>query len=174
MLSHRATDMDFKYLEQLKRTERSFEKLKGLIQGIPHVNDTESYRDDMYAFFMNCYHLKDWIQNDQAVRFNNITGVSKQELLEDFIAGNFCMLLCQSIATAQKHLTIGDKRFLKDVDTSKVSYNVIAIEGQGVILHARYSIEYQKKLYDSFVIATDCLELWRSFLMHKNLPISIL
>ena len=29
---------------------------------------SSDYEDDVYAFFMHCYHLKDWIKNDASVK----------------------------------------------------------------------------------------------------------
>jgi hypothetical protein len=32
--------------------------------GIQYTNSFEGEEDEVLAFFMNCYHLKDWIKND--------------------------------------------------------------------------------------------------------------
>jgi hypothetical protein len=40
---------------------RSFRKLEG------EYNNTEVYDDDLYHFFQDVWHLKDWLKNDSAV-----------------------------------------------------------------------------------------------------------
>ncbi len=46
---------------QWRRVERSFTKLSR-----PY-NDTERYDDDIYHFFQDALHLKDWIKNDRSL-----------------------------------------------------------------------------------------------------------
>lgn len=53
--------------------------------------------DYIYAFFQNCYHLRDWLRNSGAV---------KEDVLQQFMTGNVEMGVCRDIANGTKHLRI--------------------------------------------------------------------
>jgi hypothetical protein len=55
--------------EQYRRMIRSFRKLDG------EYNNTEVYDDDLYHFFEDVWHLKDWLKNDPAVSKQRRTSV---------------------------------------------------------------------------------------------------
>jgi hypothetical protein len=57
-----------KYREQFERVKRWHDKLEALdAYGVYDVDPIES-TDVIYAFFMNCHHLRDWIENDEDVQ----------------------------------------------------------------------------------------------------------
>ncbi len=49
------------YQEQYDRMKRGSSRFAALDQGRSHDVASDNYVDDIYASFMNCYHLKDWI-----------------------------------------------------------------------------------------------------------------
>ena len=53
-----------KYQDQLKRVERYFQRVENLCKGIGDNEGAWIYCDDVYTFFMHCYHLKDYLKND--------------------------------------------------------------------------------------------------------------
>ena len=61
-----------KYEEQFKRVNRWYDRFKKLNSGKEHTRNTDFEADDVHAFFINCYHLKDWIKNDKASIANRI------------------------------------------------------------------------------------------------------
>ncbi len=52
------------YSVQLHRVKRYLQRFEEIGSGKAHNQSTPDYDDDVYAFFQNCYHLKDWIKND--------------------------------------------------------------------------------------------------------------
>ena len=51
--------------EQWERVKRYFERFERLTRtGRIHDTNSENYVDDIYSFFIHCYHLKDWIEKD--------------------------------------------------------------------------------------------------------------
>ena len=46
------------YRNQLDRARRFLERIEG-----PHSNDV-AFQDMVWAFFQNCYHVRDWVCND--------------------------------------------------------------------------------------------------------------
>jgi hypothetical protein len=55
---------EYTYLEQYRRMMRSYERFASIDRGRVYDPSSESYDDEVFAFFLNCYHLKDWIKND--------------------------------------------------------------------------------------------------------------
>ena len=53
-----------KYLEQFERVKRWYNRFKKTDNGMLHNKNSDYYQDEIYAFFINCYHLKDWLVND--------------------------------------------------------------------------------------------------------------
>jgi len=56
-----------KWFEQFRRVKRWYTRFKSIDEGRPDTLTLDGYLDEVYAFFQNCYHLKDWIKNDASV-----------------------------------------------------------------------------------------------------------
>ena len=56
-----------KYLEQYERMQRSYDRFREINSRLADKVSSD-YEDDVFAFFMHCYHLKDWIKNDPSVK----------------------------------------------------------------------------------------------------------
>ena len=53
-----------KYIEQFLRVKRYLERFARLNAGVDHTQASPNYDDDVYSFFQNCHHLKDWIKKN--------------------------------------------------------------------------------------------------------------
>jgi len=88
--------MPEKYIEQLERIRRYLKKFSDIHSGIFYAQALENYTDDVYAFFQNCYHLKDWIKNDPSC--------SAWSDVEKFINSNKDLQICADLCNGLKHL----------------------------------------------------------------------
>jgi hypothetical protein len=70
-----------KWIEQWERVLRWYARISRTNEGREHTDGTDSYQDEVYAFFQNYFHLKDWIKNDSSVP-SDIRGH-----VEDFMFG---------------------------------------------------------------------------------------
>jgi hypothetical protein len=61
------------------------------------ATDDDRRLDDFHAFFVCCFHLKDWLQADSSVD-SKITGQ-----VETFVASNLWLRLCADLANGSKH-----------------------------------------------------------------------
>ena len=52
-----------KITEQFNRVKRWHKKFEEISKGKAHNQESNYYKDVMYAFFQNCFHLKDWVIN---------------------------------------------------------------------------------------------------------------
>lgn len=152
-----------KYLEQYERVMRWFTRLKNITEGREYNLSSDHYQDEVLAFFINCYHLKDWIKNDKS------TKVTSEEV-EDFVRQSEFLRVCGDICNGSKHLTITNPRSDKN---TKVGGRNFSLNFGGIfsIFKARYKIISGKKKYDAFELASQCMEEWRRFLAEKNLMV---
>ena len=155
-----------KHQEQFERMKRWYERIKKIDQGEPHnlsfVNLPPSYfYDEVYAFFINCYHLKDWIKNDDTVKLS-----SKD--VEGFIDKNECMCLCADICNSKKHLkldpTIHPPRSDQDPEFRGREFPVNLGGGDEPIIGVKFSIETKKGTIDAFELASECVRKWEEFI----------
>jgi len=162
-----------KYQEQFERVKRWYEEIKKTDQGRPHDRSTDYYQDEVYAFFFNCYHLKDWIKNDKSV------GAVAKKKVEDFINNSKELSLCADICNSSKHLVLthpsrskknpqfGKRKFYVQLQ-GFIGFNKRKskqkLSGSEPTISIKYEINTSKGLVDAFELATKCLQKWEEFI----------
>jgi len=153
-----------KHQEQFERMKRWHECVKKIDQGEPHdlsfTNLPPGYfYDEVYAFFQNCYHLKDWIKNDDTVKL-------PEKGVEDFINQSDCMRLCANICNGTKHLKLEDKRRRSDQypDFRGQELSLSLGGGPEPIIGVKFSIETKKGTIDALELASECVRKWEEFI----------
>jgi hypothetical protein len=130
-----------------------------LIADALHDVPSENYVDDIYAFFMSCFHLKDWIKNDHTVR-SAIPTIKKD--VEAFIYGdeqlktdgNDYLKLCGDLCNSLKHLENRNRSREKPA-FGKKEYG-LQLGGQRTIIKLKFSIDRDaKEPIDAFELATE-------------------
>lgn len=81
------------YLEQFERVKRFLKRIEN------QDRDSTDYDDDLWSFFQNCHHLKDWIKNDP-----NIEGAEDE--VEEFVKSQEDLKICRDLAVRSKHLDL--------------------------------------------------------------------
>src|SRR5262245_59886006 len=90
--------------EQWDRTKRYFARFEAIDGRMEHTVSSDHYIDDIYAFFQNCYHLKDWIKND------GTAPIAKRNGVEGYINSHPCLQLCADLCNGLKHLKLNNPR----------------------------------------------------------------
>jgi hypothetical protein len=149
---------------QFKRLGRWYERFKNINDDQILDKSDEFYLDDVIAFFINCYHLKDWIKNDPAA-------TSVADKVEAYINNNLELSLCADICTSMKHLEF-NRNYLPR-SGGKVSWNKKDVKlkvGSGErIIATKYRLDTKLGPRDAFDIATKCIEAWDKFYSDNNL-----
>lgn len=145
-----------KYREQYERVERWYQRLKSITDGRKHTQPSDYYQDEVLAFFINCYHLKDWIINDNSAK------VSAQEV-KDFVNQSEYLRVCGDICNGSKHLRIDFPKSNKNTRIKGRNFSLSLGEVLPVF-QAKYKIISGRKEYDAFELATKCLEEWGRFI----------
>jgi hypothetical protein len=82
--------------KQFQRVQRAFMKVLDNKNRKP-----EEYEDDVWGFFMNCWHLTDWIKND-------IDGVARatREKIEFEVNSHPALMMVGKLANKQNHINV--------------------------------------------------------------------
>lgn len=94
------------YQDQLERARRWLKRLEDASSHPNDMNDPlptekhEEYQDYLYAFFQNCWHLKDWILNDTGAPGGLQKAVRKVDKQGSIVS----LMLCAGVANGSKHL----------------------------------------------------------------------
>lgn len=154
----RTVDFYEKFKDKEYRDDRQI-----LIDLFLHQNSiTDEGLDIYYAFFINCFHLKDWLKH------SNVLAV---DLINDFFHKNEYMKLCHIICTGSKHLVISNEKILdpKAIYGHRVEYDPSRAntENNGDI--KTRLIHINTRTYDLMDLSKDCMQAVDNFLYIHNL-----
>ena len=120
----------------------------------------------MFAFFMNCYHLKDWIRNDDSV------SDEVKDKVEDYINQNRCLSYCADIANGLKHLKLNKQtRSGEKMDKMSSLYSITLGSGPEIVRVKYTFIKEDDSELDAFTLAKDCVKKWNDFLKNNNMKL---
>jgi hypothetical protein len=151
------------YREQLDRVMRWYARFNAIDTG-GAVAPSDDHVDAIYAFFVNCYHLSDWIKYDAALPEPTRNAV-KDHVHQTARPLKLCADLCTSI----KHL---DRRSNTSDENPGFTNKVIGLDlGSGfpTISMLRYEVQTDNGPIDAFDLAAQCLTQWDVFLSKHNL-----
>lgn len=146
------------WTNQWGRVQRSHQRLPWLSIEWATVVTGEHLRDDVVHFFMDCYHLKDWLKHDQDV---DLVGD-----VEAFINSSDALKVVADIANGQKHLTLTRPRS-GDIATELVGEVVTHGDASGAEI--AMTVATGGKTIDAGDLAKEALDEWRTFLASEGL-----
>jgi hypothetical protein len=136
--------------------KRWYKRFKEINDGLIHDKPSEFYEDEIYAFFMNCYHLKDWIRKDPAA-----ASVTNQ--VENYINNNTELSLCADICNGLKHFHFDGDRSGENPEFGKKKAKLDIGSGLTTIA-VKYEINTSSGSIDAFDLATKCMNAWEDFI----------
>lgn len=149
-----------RYVEQFERIKRLLGRFEALGQGIPHMQNSANYDDDVYSFFQNCYHLKDWIKNDPYC--------AAWPCVEAYINTSQDLQLCADLCNAQKHLKLTNHRSGQNPQFGGGHTQLKIDEGSGlttVQIAISYDVETQNAgTLDALTLGRRCVTAWATFI----------
>jgi hypothetical protein len=150
--------------------KRYYAKFAEVDEGRDHNESSVHYEDDVYAFFINCYHLKDWIKNDPAVTAKVPSiGIDIEAFIGNAPDGNEYLQLCGDICNSQKHFVCNKSNRSRENPKLGSSFTLIRV-GKSSSIKISWSIHCGTRgSIDAFVLATECVKAWDSFLSGKGL-----
>jgi hypothetical protein len=138
--------------EQLERVKRFLNRIED------QDRDSTQYDDDLWSFFQNCYHLKDWIRNDPVVP-NQV-----KRTVEEFVRRNDELRICADLANRSKHLKLDRPR-----DDAKITSRsvIVCVGGISTCEHAITLRDGSKRI--ALDVARKAVDAWESFLSKNGL-----
>jgi hypothetical protein len=150
------------WTDQWARVGRWFKLFRETNEGRPHDRESDYYRDEVYSFFQNAYHLKDWLRNDSAVS-------ARVGDVESMIEGSQSFRLCADLCNGSKHLKLTKHKQSADTKLTKQDFR-LAVADDPPTISAKYEVDSGGKTYDAFTLAQACMTEWESYLKAKRLP----
>ncbi len=140
------------YLLQWKRTLRWLSRIEQ-----QSLRDEWEYDDFVWAFFQNCWHLRDWIKNDSAIREE-----LRSKLTEE-IRKHPSLKICSDIANGAKHFALDRP---KDGAGARPSHKTLAVvAGQpNQTKLTIYIMRGNGERLDALSLAYEAMDAWRSIL----------
>ena len=165
--------------KQWRRVHRWYDRFRVIEAGFEQTKAADFYEDEVWSFFQNCYHLKDWLKNDPA------SGISTNEV-EGYVEQSENLKLCGDLANGSKHLTITHPRFDANTKVSKrittfaptvivgpPEHVAASVEPAAPVIAMIYGIEANGGTRDAFALATACVKEWETFLSSKGLSTTV-
>lgn len=156
-------------LYQFHRTERWLKKMRDIYSGNYRPDEPLDY---LLAFYLNCYHIKDWLKHAKGWR-DEVPSNIKAAAIEQFVSDSGALLICADICNGTKHfacdrwLRSGKVPLLKSVHTrTDMSTNPISRS-------LRYTLETARGDVDAYGLAEECMECWQKFIRDST-PESLL
>lgn len=152
------------YLEQYERIKRWHQILNEMRVSDASEDKTEYQVDCIYAFFMNCFHLTDWLKRSK-------TSVSVKTI-DSFINNHEEMQICKYLCLGVKHLRLDEKRHsVSNTVSIGREYDPFAkiLGNKNPVKDITYSLDTKYGKFNVFELADICVKLWEDFLKQHNL-----
>lgn len=156
------------YREQYDRMIRSLVLLEEVYDGVEHGpgqnRSSDYYEDRVYLFYQSCYHLKDWMKND-----NRVTLIVSESDIERFVNSEHELRICGDICNGSKHSKTTTPKVDPNTNLKNTERKLALSMGQK--LSARFNIECGNKIYDALKLARNCVNKWNKFITKHKLPV---
>jgi hypothetical protein len=139
---------------QLSRLRRWHERVRLLGAGV-----SADEQDTIYAFFQNCFALKDWLKNSGAVNCHDLNA---------FIKSHTELSLCRDLANGTKHYSLHSASIDAHFFICREYVPAGSYEARSGH-NARPVICAGGTKSDLFELADRCMKLWEQFLMVRKL-----
>ena len=155
--------MEIRWRDQYERMKRFRARASEPMSGSARETYNQRVVDDLAAFFVFCYHLKDWLKKD------SVYPVPSQEV-EDFVSQSEELSLCGDLANASKHAVLRGDSVRSDpnpnVQGGSVSSDLGPLKFEGSWFEV---VTSKGEEHDALNLADRCLCEWEEFLKKNGL-----
>ena len=152
------------YREQYDRMKRWYARFEAIDKGRQHDVASDNYVDEIYAFFLNCYHLKDWIKHDPAVLPIFVSDKAAAAAVEGAIKADRSLKLCADICNSLKHLRLTRPEKSGESPTFGAKHFALSLGSGPPTISLKYEVDTASGPEDAFQIAVECVKAWDRFL----------
>ncbi|HLG24161.1 MAG TPA: hypothetical protein VI564_04515 [Candidatus Nanoarchaeia archaeon] len=163
------------HLEQFARVHRWKKRLDKIRFSNSQESSQPEHYDFIYAFFTNCYHLRDFLKHSKAIQ---------TKLVDEFFTKNKEMQICRDICNESKHCVLDSPSIgLEILNTNKKSAKGWAgvclireydpfqevLKNDNPVKNIKYVVLADGKKYNVFELADKCYQLWTNFFKENKL-----
>jgi hypothetical protein len=143
-------------------------RLLRALQRVEHAEgDATARLDDLYFFFQNCWHLKDWIRNDVSIP------KALRNLIVREVETTERLLICADIANGSKHLAL--KKTRKGASIVKAKLSTVEVETGEVLSETDvFGVSWRQGVpqpYGILELARKAVEDWKNILNKYGLGV---
>jgi hypothetical protein len=153
----RDRDPWWQWQKQWQRVEIGLRRVEAIYAGREGHSVDALY--DLYAFFLNCHHLREWLAADK------VGGTSRRTATR-VIKGSPYLRACADLVSRTKHAEL--TRHWIDSNTSPVPHDAPVFVATGKAAH-RWEIAAGDATYDALDLAANCVAEWERALTHRGL-----
>jgi hypothetical protein len=117
----------------------------------------QDFQDDMWSFFQHCWHLKDWVKNDDTV-----PQAARDQVVAEAHASQILMV-CRDLACGTKHLKLDDPK----ANAVHSHINITLTTGQKPAMEME--VEVNGMMCSGLKIARECVAEWQRILLLAGL-----
>ena len=152
----RERDPWWQWQKQWKRVEIGLQRLVAIYEGRQHDSADASY--DLYAFFLNCHHLRDWLAADK------VSGMSWKKATK-VIKRSTHLRVCADLANRTRHVELTRQWIDRDASPTRQDVNVHVKTGAA----HRWEVAAGDATYDALDLAANCVAVWERALTDRGL-----
>lgn len=155
--------MEIRWRDQYERMKRFRARASEPMSGSDREGYNQRVVDDLAAFFVFCYHLKDWLKKD------SVHPLPSHEV-ENFVSQSESLSLCGDLANASKHAVLRGGSVRADPNPNVQGGSVSSDFGPLRFVGSWFEVVTSKgQEYDALNLANQCLYEWDEFLKKKGL-----
>jgi hypothetical protein len=145
------------YRDQLDRARRFLERMQQPVESMEDDGMTVvDFQDMVWAFFQNCWHVKDWVRSDP------IVDQAKKDSVCRWAHASVALRVCQEMCNGTKHLGARSGASHDHIDTTIVPggptiMDCLIDNGEGTLVSGN-------------VLARQCIGEWEFILKSHGLP----
>jgi hypothetical protein len=151
------------YIQQYRRVRRYLERIQD------QDRDRIEYEDDLWSFFQNCWHLKDWLINDEDQSVSPELRDELKHRLSDGLGPYANLRICADLANRTKHLKLknpwadakarGDIKldFTEEATPTRLEYRITLDDNteQSAVDVARQAVEEWEHILADHALPTE-------------------
>jgi hypothetical protein len=154
---------------QFFRTERWLGRIEAIYNGkyVP-VGNSDDVLDHILAFFLNCCHIKDWLQNGPEWH-DDVDPKLKKMAIEQFVTESPALCICTDLCNGNKHFRV-DKRPLRSGSVPELHrvHCRVDITAEEPLKTNSYTFRTERGLEDAYTLALECFESWKLFIREST------
>ena len=138
--------------------------MREIYSGVPYIENIQRYADDVFSFFLHCYHIKDWIAE------LNKLGITKKDI-DRFIKQHEELKICGDLCNGTKHCQLSKDKPSWTGEQPHIISESFHSSGNNDILFktkCKFQVLSMGKLYDALELAEKCMSLWDKYVEEIN------